>query len=165
MKLWLIRHAKSAWNDSGVTDFERPLNQRGERDGPRMSEWFADQQDRATWIWTSSATRALATARFVRSGFSVASDAVVGLDELYLADADTLMDVIRRTPSEVQSVAIVAHNPGLTRLTNILSEQPVTDNLPTLGTAKFTTPDNWQDITSGTCRLEILMAPKTLPPQ
>jgi phosphohistidine phosphatase len=165
MKLWLIRHAKSAWSDSGVTDFERTLNQRGERDGPRMIDWFTRQSDPPTWIWTSSATRALATARFARSGFSVGGDAVVELDELYLADADTLLDVIHRTPSEVQSVAIIAHNPGLTRLTNILADKPVTDNLPTLGTAKFAAPDSWQDVLPRTCTLEVIIAPKSLPLQ
>ena len=41
MKLWLIRHAKYDWHSGAATDFERPLNERGERDGPRMAAWLA----------------------------------------------------------------------------------------------------------------------------
>ena len=69
MKLWLIRHAKSAWNEPGLRDFDRPLNARGERDGPNMASWLQAQSDPASWVWTSTATRARATASFVQTGF------------------------------------------------------------------------------------------------
>ena len=65
MKLWVIRHAKSSWADHGQADLERPLNKRGNADGPRMAHWLATQAEPATWIWSSDAARALATAEFV----------------------------------------------------------------------------------------------------
>ncbi len=162
MKLWLIRHAKSSWGEAGVTDFDRPLNGRGKRDGPHMAAWFAKQSDPATWIWSSSARRALATTCFVQSGFGVEDGALTELDELYLADSETLLDVIRRTPSEIRSAAVVAHNPGLTHLVNVLGQKPVTDNLPTFGIARFDCAGDWHSLSSGACTMELLAAPKTI---
>jgi len=111
VKIWLIRHAKSSWSEAGLKDFDRPLNARGERDGPRMADWLAAQGDPATWLWTSTAARARATARFVRKAFALSDDAVVETDELYEASPEAILDVLRRTPAGVASVAVVAHNP------------------------------------------------------
>ena len=163
MKLWLIRHAKSAWNEPGLADFDRPLNARGERDGPNMAAWLAGESDPATWIWTSTAMRARATATFVQSGFNLGEDAIVAVDSLYHASPEQILDVVRQTPSEVDSVAIVAHNPGLTWLVNAMGSEAVTDNLPTFGIARFDCRGDWATLRAGTARLEILVSPKTLP--
>ncbi len=163
MKLWLIRHAKSAWNEPGLADFDRPLNKRGERDGPVMASWLGDQTDPATWIWTSTAARARATAAFVQSGFGVPDAAVVNVDELYHASPEQILDVVRQTPSEVGSVAVVAHNPGMTWLVNGMGSDAVTDNLPTFGVARFDCAGNWSTLTAGGARLDFLVSPKTLP--
>lgn len=162
MKLWLIRHAKSAWSSPGLSDFERPLNGRGQRDGPKMAAWLAAQTDPATWLWSSTAVRALATARFVQEGFALDDDALATSDDLYHATPETLLDVIRQTPVEVPSVALVAHNPGLTWLVNLLGRKPVTDNLPTFGVARFDCPAPWQTLQAGTATLDFLASPKTL---
>ena len=164
MKLWLIRHAKSAWGDRGLPDFQRPLNKRGQRDGPVMADWLSRQTDPATWLWTSSANRALATAAFVRQGFALDEDRIVALDELYHASPEQILDVIRRTPPEVESVALVAHNPGLTWLVNTMASEPVTDNLPTFGIARFHCPEPWPRIGFHQAELELLVSPKTISP-
>ena len=36
MLLTLVRHAKSSWSDPSLSDFDRPLNKRGNRDGGLM---------------------------------------------------------------------------------------------------------------------------------
>jgi len=160
MKLWLIRHAKSDWSSGARTDFERPLNRRGERDGPRMAQWLAAQSDPATWIWTSDAARARATARFVAEGFAAAGARLVAEHRLYDASPETLLDVIRETPGEAESVAVVAHNPGLTYLANLLAGHTVTDNLPTLGVVRLHVPAPWRDLRFGGAEVEIVTAPK-----
>jgi phosphohistidine phosphatase len=161
MKLWLIRHAKSDWNAGARSDFERPLNRRGERDGPRMAAWLAAASDPAIWIWTSDAARARATARFVAEGFG-ATARVVEERRLYEASPERLLEVIRETPSDVESAAVVAHNPGLTYLVNLLAGDEVTDNLPTFGVARFAVPPPWRDLRFGTATLEVLTSPKML---
>lgn len=163
VKLWLIRHAKSAWGERGLSDFERPLNARGQRDGPRMAAWLGNQSDPASWLWTSTATRARATAEFVQRGFGLDDGRVIGEEGLYHAGPEQILDVLRQTPGDVASVALVAHNPGLTWLVNAMGEAAVTDNLPTFGVARFDCPGDWAGLTAGSARLDFLISPKTLP--
>ncbi|NET53310.1 MAG: histidine phosphatase family protein, partial [Merismopedia sp. SIO2A8] len=60
--LFLLRHAKSSWSNAGLADRDRPLNQRGLRDAPRMGQWLAEYSLRPGQIVSSSAVRALTTA-------------------------------------------------------------------------------------------------------
>jgi phosphohistidine phosphatase len=162
MKLWLIRHAKSDWNAGLASDFERPLNRRGKRDGPRMAEWLAMQSDPASWIWTSDAVRARATARFVAKGFAAAAAPVVEEHRLYESTPETLLDVIRQTPDDCAAAAVIAHNPGLTFLVNLLAGRDVTDNLPTFGIVRFDLPAPWRDVRMGCGVVDIITSPKLL---
>ena len=162
MKLWLIRHAKSSWGERGLSDFERPLNARGERDGPRMAAWLESQSDPASWLWTSTAVRARATAEFVQAGFGLDGSRVIGEESLYHASPEQILDVVRQTPEDVVSVAVVAHNPGLTWLVNAMGENAVTDNLPTFGIARFDCSGDWRSLTAGNASLDFLVSPKTL---
>jgi phosphohistidine phosphatase len=145
MRLWIIRHAKSSWAEPTQTDFERGLNQRGQRNGPKMSEWLGEQQNPPTWLWTSDAVRALATTEFVRHGFNLSANQVQSNHDLYHATPETLVAVLQQTPKEHQSIAVVAHNPGLTYLLNLLAGSNVTENLPTFGVAELMLPSSWEE--------------------
>ncbi len=160
MKLWVIRHAKSSWADAGQTDFERPLNKRGNADAQRMANWLAEQSDPATWIWTSDAARALATTKFVAQGFAAASPQVISDHRLYHASAEAACETLRQTPSDIASVALVAHNPGLTWLVNLLAGEQAINNLPTFGLARFDINAAWHEFDVDVAALELLMAPK-----
>ena len=70
--------------------------------------------------------------------------------------------MLKSTPEDVVSVAVVAHNPGLTHLANVLAEDPVTDNLVTFGTALFSTELDWHDLRPGAARFISLDTPKTI---
>ena len=157
--LWLIRHAKSAEGAVGQRDHERPLNARGEQDGPNMARWYARQCHKVQWIWASTATRAQATAEFVAQGMQCE---VTSEGRLYLASAETILDIIRITPPEVEGVAVVAHNPGLTHAANMLSQDAVTDNLVTFASALFAVENDWADVTFGTNHFLSLTSPKGL---
>jgi len=162
MRLWVIRHAKSDWSTPGQTDFERALNDRGRRDGPRMAAWLAVQSEPASWVWSSEAVRARSTAAFVMEGFRKAKPELLLDHRLYLAAPHAILDVLRETPATVTSTALVAHNPGLTELVNLLAGKTVLDNLPTFGVAAFDVSGAWVDLRPGTGRLLALMSPKRL---
>ena len=61
--LFLVRHAKSSKDDPTLTDKERPLNDRGRRDAPKMGERLAKRDVEPDLIVSSPAVRALATAQ------------------------------------------------------------------------------------------------------
>ncbi len=160
MRLWLIRHAKSSWANPAQGDFERPLNARGQRDGPIMQAWLARQAWLAQWIWTSDAARAQATATFVAAAFPQAR--LQTEPRLYGADAQTILQVAGETPSEATTAAIVAHNPGLTWCLNLLVGKRVTDNLPTFGAALVQWPGKANAPTPGAAKLLVLSGPGAL---
>ena len=155
----LIRHAKSAEGKVGESDHDRPLAGRGERDGPLMQAWLASQANPVEWVWASSAVRAQSTAEFVANASSAN---LVTEGALYLASPDTIVDVLRSTPPSVESVAIVAHNPGLTYATNLLGPESITDNLVTFGVAMFAYENDWTSLTPGHCHFVSLNTPKTI---
>jgi len=164
VKLWIIRHAKSSWAEPRQADFARPLNKRGNADGARMASWLASQAEPATWIWSSDAVRALATAEFVARGFAHAAPQVVADHRLYHPSVESVCEVLRETPSDQSSVAVVAHNPALTYLVNHLAHEHVLDNLPTFGVAQFTVAGKaWADFGPAITTLESLSTPKSLP--
>lgn len=135
--LAIVRHAKSDWDDPSLPDHDRPLNARGRRDAPRMAELIAARPWRPSIILTSTAVRATSTAAVFASALDVPAQKVA---ELYLADAQTILDTARAAGSDVM---IVAHDPGLSVLGRHLS--PVVPLMPTCAVATFAwEEDDWE---------------------
>jgi len=108
-QLLLMRHAKSDWTSPAATDFERPLNSRGERDVPRMATLLKACDMVPQCLLTSPALRARQTAEGV--------GAVLGIKptfnpDLYLASLETLVGTLEKQPTELESIMLVGHNPG-----------------------------------------------------
>ena len=107
----------------------------------------------------STAVRAQTTAGFIAAGTQAP---VVDADGLYLAGPEQALACLQATPDDVDRVALVAHNPGLTYLVNELGQGWVTDNLVTFGCALFTFSGAWHDLQFGSAELVSLTTPKTL---
>ena len=139
-----MRHAKSSWSDSSVSDQDRPLNGRGLRDAPRMGELLRDEGLVPDAIVTSTAKRALETAHAVAqsSGFT---GEFVESPELYGATAATIRAVLHGVDDRVERVAIVCHNPGINRFVTTLVREPVT--MKTSAIANVAAPiDAWAEL-------------------
>ncbi len=130
--LTLVRHAKSSWKDSRLSDGERPLNKRGEHDAPMMAERIKDHGIRPSLIISSPAARAWTTARLIAEKISYPTEFLQRENKLYLASLDDLLGVVVAQDNGFNSVLVVGHNPGLTNFANFLSPG-LTDNLPTAG--------------------------------
>ena len=130
--LTIVRHAKSSWNDTSLSDRKRPLNKRGERDAPIMGKRISDHGIRPSLIVTSPATRAWTTAKIIAHELTYPEEFLQREDHLYHASLEGILDVIVAQDDGFNSVMVVGHNPGLTDLVNFL--QPgLTNNLPTAG--------------------------------
>ena len=130
--LTLVRHAKSSWEDSKLSDRERPLNKRGEHDAPMMGKRIVAAGIRPSLILSSPATRAWTTAKIIAQEIGYPREFLQRENSLYLASLDNIIDVLIAQDAEFNSVVIVGHNPGLTTFANYLSPG-LTDNLPTAG--------------------------------
>lgn len=123
----LIRHAKSSWKDITLDDFDRPLNKRGKGDAPLMAHYLKNKNIPIDKIFSSSAKRAKKTAEVFSKELNVSLELY---DELYLASSEQLLLFIKNKLMKYDSIAIVAHNPGVTELSNYLSDTYL-ENIPT----------------------------------
>lgn len=118
--LFLIRHAKSSWDDTALPDKDRPLNDRGRRDAPKMGERLAKRDVKPDLILSSPAVRALRTAEIIAKKLDYRRKIVVN-ERLYAVGADDLLDVIHQLGDKVERVMLFGHNPELTELAHRLS--------------------------------------------
>lgn len=137
--LYLVRHAKSSWNNTNLSDHDRPLNDRGERDAPLMGKRLRKRKPQPTIIIASSAVRAETTATLLSEaiGFPIAD---LKIDErLYGAEPKDVVSLIRELDNTIDCAMLVGHNPTFTDLINTLGGSDI-DNVPTCGMAVLTFP-------------------------
>lgn len=129
-QLLLVRHAKSSWDDPSMTDFDRPLNERGKKNAPEMAIRLHDKGLRPDLLVSSPAKRAKQTAKAFASVFGL--NDVQFLDRLYHPATAIFLEVIQSLPEHSRMTAIFSHNPGITDFANMLSGFHI-DNIPTSG--------------------------------
>ena len=161
--LTIVRHAKSSWDHPGLSDRERPLNKRGERDAPLMGQRVREHGIRPSLILSSPATRAWATARIIAAAITYPLEFLQREKSLYLASVDAILDVIVAQDPGFNSLMVVGHNPGLTDFANYLSPG-LTNNLPTAGVVSVEIEqDDWDLFAQPTTRLLLHDYPKKTP--
>jgi phosphohistidine phosphatase len=159
-KLLLVRHAKSDWDNPKLSDFERPLNQRGHKNAPEMALRILKKKIIPQQIVSSPATRALTTAEYFAEVFQVKKSTIVKEESIYEASSNTLLKIINRLSNDYDFIALFGHNPGITHLINGLSNADIS-NVPTCGMALIEFPfDDWSMISAGTGQLSLFDYPK-----
>ena len=128
----IVRHAKSSWKDSSLSDRERPLNSRGERDAPDMGKRIHEHGIRPSLIVSSPANRAWTTAKIIAQAINYPREFLQKEDSLYLASLDEVLDVIVAQDNGFNNLMVVGHNPGMTDIANFLVPG-LTINLQTAG--------------------------------
>ncbi len=147
-KIVFIRHAKSSWAQENISDFDRPLNERGQNDAPVMAHRLLDQGIYPDFWISSSALRAKSTAQVFKDVFK--DDTPIHYsDALYHASQENLLQEIRNLDQDKKCVFLFGHNPGLTDFVNALCRIHI-DNIPTSGCAMVRIHvDKWEDIQLG----------------
>jgi phosphohistidine phosphatase len=167
LKLYLLRHAKSSWDDPDLADHDRPLAPRGKRAADAMGRALAREGVSVDAVLCSSAKRAQATAR---RAFSAAVEVDVR-PELYMATAREILSLIRQQEAGVKRLAVVGHNPGMHDLAvRLAGDGPSTEmarlrqKFPTgaLAVLEFGGSD-WTEAVPGKGLLVRFVRPKDLP--
>lgn len=135
-RLILMRHAKSDWADEGMSDFERPLSARGRRAAALMGAWLNEGGNRPDLVLCSPAARARETrecaARLLDTQPAVRED-----EALYLASAETILDVVRASWGTARCMLVIGHNPGMETLAQRLGPPGFADAMITATVAVF----------------------------
>lgn len=163
-KLLLIRHAKSDWDHAGLSDHDRPLNDRGQRDCPRMVEALRQRGIAPDAVLSSSAVRARTTAEAIVRGLGGTPESIHLVPELYLAAPNTILLQIQRLDESAETAFIFGHNPGMHEVVNSLDKAGGVEDFPTLAVACFEFDlDHWGEVEWDTGLLMELIIPRSLP--
>jgi len=158
--LLICRHAKSSWASPGLSDFDRPLNERGERDAPEMGRRLAGYGVQPDLIMTSPAARALATAFHYADQLGIPPDQVLKNPAQYAASVPELIGLIHMADPGVSTLMLVGHNPESTDLANELGGLNI-DNIPTGGVVALAfSRCTWADLAAGSGILQFFDYPK-----
>jgi phosphohistidine phosphatase len=150
--VYLIRHAKSSWEDENLPDFERPLNERGKIDAPRMGKRLKEKQIVPDMLLSSPAKRALSTAKRIADAIGFPKETIKTERALYHADEEEILNVIRSLNEKNDCVLLFGHNPGLTDFANAMNNdrKNFIDNIPTCGVIAFRfNSETWKQIDFG----------------
>ncbi len=166
--LLLLRHAKSSWDDTSLSDIDRPLSQRGRRAAARLAEHMRRERIRPDVVLCSSALRTRETLEIVATG--VESSPVTLIEEgLYGADSDQLLARLRRIEDGVDMALVVGHNPTLQDLALGLAGSGeaeamarLEEKFPTGALARLSFRPPWHELNDGGARLESLVVPREL---
>lgn len=151
--LTVIRHAKSSWDQPGLADHDRALNERGKKAAPAVAAFLhktyfgaggspalLPKPDR---LVSSTALRALSTAQIVRETFGLPTEHLLLDSRLYLAEADTLLNVVRQFDESWQHVMLFGHNPGLHEFSERLLARAHVARMPTCSTVIMAFPTEY----------------------
>ena len=157
--LYLMRHAKSGWDNPLLTDFERPLNERGLRDAPAMGKRLAEKKIKPDLLAASPAIRTITTARLIAAEIQYPGERILEIPSLYEASLSAFLRVIESFDDSAQEVMIVAHNPTISNICMYLSHFQA--EMPTSAIVKISFPfTSWKMISAGTGLLEWYDTPK-----
>lgn len=156
--LYILRHAKSCWADASLSDFERPLNERGIKAAPFMGKLMAEKNFQPDLILSSPAVRARQTAMMVKKAGRMQTE--IHYDErIYEASPLRLMEIVSEIDNSVESVLLVGHNPGFEGLVKFLTGE--FQSIPTAALAVIDLEtDDWEAVYPECCNLRTLIRPK-----
>jgi phosphohistidine phosphatase len=142
--LLILRHAKAEPPAEEMSDFDRPLAERGEQDAPRVGHWLRDEGLAPQLILSSSAARAKATAELVAKACHF-DGPLEFFRDLYMARAETYIEKLREHGGQHERVMVVGHNPTLDELLFALTAEH--EGFPTAGLAVVELAiDYWEEL-------------------
>lgn len=167
--LTVLRHAKSSWDEPGLSDFDRPLNDRGRKSARRMGRELKTRQLQFDHLVASGAVRVRETLDHFGDGYGEQFDPRMD-ERIYMASAATLLAIIRELPEDSHAPLLVGHNPGLQRLLLELSREDdrglrnrVRQKFPTAALAVVKlSAERWTEVEPGSGEIVELILPREL---
>ena len=165
-RLYLLRHAKSSWDDPALADHDRPLAPRGRRAAKLLAEHLQRERIAPDAVLCSSARRARETLEGIAPALGD-RDSVHVEPELYGASSGDVLERLRRLPDTVKSAMVIGHNPAVQELTLSLAGsgeeiEQVMRKYPTGALATLAFDGSWRALEPRAARLDGFVTPKDL---
>jgi phosphohistidine phosphatase len=165
-RLYLLRHAKSSWEDPTLADHDRPLAARGRRAVKVMAEHVRREGIAPELVLCSPSRRTRQTLTLIAPSLGESAQAEIK-PELYAASAADLLEALREVPDEVGSAMLIGHNPGVQDLTlSLAGAGPETARVrrkfPTAALATLEFRASWHELAPASADLVSFVKPKEL---
>lgn len=165
-RLFLLRHAKSSWDEPGLRDHDRPLAPRGQKATELVAGHLQRAGIRPELVLCSSARRTRETLDGIRPALGDQAEVRIEAD-LYGASAPELVDVLRGVADEVESVMLIGHNPGIEDLALRLARpgpevEHARAKFPTAALATLELEGSWRTLGPEGAELATFVKPKDL---
>lgn len=143
-----------------MDDFDRPLNERGQRNAPFMGRQLVKNNEKPDLLVSSTAKRAFTTAKLIAGELTYPKEEIVKLDELYHATVRTWLKVVNGFDAKHRTIMAFGHNNGITEFAGYLTRAYI-DNIPTCGIVKISFGfDDWKMVSEGTGEMVYFDYPK-----
>ncbi len=167
-RLYLLRHAKSSWDDPRLADHDRPLAPRGERAVRGLRTHLAGLADGPDLVLCSSARRTTMTLAGIAAALPAGVDTRIE-DGLYTASATQLLARLHDVSDEVGGLMVIGHNPGLEELAHVLvgtgddaDREKMAAKFPTGALATLVVIGSWAGLAPAAAELEAFVVPRDL---
>ena len=167
LTVYLLRHAKSSWDDPALDDIDRPLAPRGERAARAMARHLALAGVAPSLVLCSPTRRTRQTLDLVRSGLPAATEVRIE-DALHRAGPAEVVRMLRRLPDDAATVMVVGHNPGMQKVALTLggggaARPRVAARYPTGALCELVFPvETWSAVAAGGAEITAFVTPKDL---
>ena len=160
--LYIVRHAKSSWDNPGLEDHQRPLLEKGKKRTRYVVDYLLNANTHIDLIVSSHAVRAHDTARIFANALHYPADRIIISKNLYFGHPDSFFDIFYDLSDDIDSLMLVGHNPGFTTFANYFLDKPI-DNLPTSGVGCITFEmDSWETIHDSKRKTKFVVSPRQL---
>jgi phosphohistidine phosphatase len=164
--LYLLRHAKSSWDDPAPSDHDRPLAPGGRRAAELVAEHLLRKRIRPSLVLCSSARRTRETLDGIAPALGEDVEVVVE-PGLYAAPRRDLLERLHAVPGSVDSALVIGHNPAIQDLAlELAGSGDELDQLavkyPTAALATLAFEGDWRELGVGDAELRAFVRPKDL---
>lgn len=159
-RIILLRHSKSDWESSALSDHDRPLAKRGKRDAVAMGKYLTKIGAKPDYALCSTAVRAVKT--YKRAAKAGKWNSPVELSEsLYVPTAESVFQAVQSAPDTCSTLLVVGHEPTWSEMVRLLTGASVA--MPTSASACIEVQvDNWGQVEPGSGTLLWVNTPKTI---
>lgn len=160
--LYIVRHAKSSWDHSGLEDHQRPLMEKGKKRTKYVVDYLRDRNTEVDLILSSHAVRAYETAKIIADGIHYPISEIVVSEDIYFGHSDGLFTILYGLSDDVNSIMLFGHNPTFTMFANNFLENKI-DNLPTSGVVCISFDmKSWSEIHNAKKEVQFVISPREL---
>jgi phosphohistidine phosphatase len=167
--LYLLRHAKSSWDEPSLADRDRPLSARGRNAAGALAGFIESTPARIapSLVLCSPARRAVETLEQIRASLGEQAQVMVE-EDLYGATAGDLLHRLRSVPEGTDPVMLIGHNPAIQELALGIARggnrlEQLRGKFPTGALATLAIPGPWRGLVGGSGELQALVVPRDLP--